>query len=212
MNRAESERPPSIIPGHVERVGILGGTFDPVHLGHLLLAQEALEELNLNRIFFIPAAISPYKQDRPPSVTSADRLEMLRLAIAGEPRFSVDERELFRDGLSYTIDTVRLLLDDHPGVRFLYLIGADHLRELDGWHESDALKNLIDFAVFERADADGDEIKRFPVLRRRIDISSTEIRTRLSKGLDVRYHLPSTVHDYIMKHSLYRPTPSDGQV
>ena len=197
-------------PGHVERVGIFGGTFDPIHLGHLILAQVALEELDLDRIIFVPAAISPYTQDQPPAATPRDRLEMIRTAINEEPRFSVDDRELARKGPSYTIDTVRSLLGDYPGVRFLYLIGADQLKDLSGWHEFHDLKNLVDFAVFDRSDNGHAGIADYPVVHRRIDISSTEIRERLAKGLDVRYYLPSTVHDHIMTHSLYLSPRSDA--
>ena len=199
------------IPGHVERVGILGGTFDPIHLGHLILAQAALEELDLDRILFIPAALSPHKKEVPPSVSAADRLEMIRLAIVGEPRFSLDDRELHREGPSYTIDTVRSLLGDHPGVRFLYLIGADNIRDLETWHEIDELKNLVDFAVFERSKRESGVRSGFPVVQRVIDISSTEIRERLAKGLSVRYLLPSSVHDYIMSHHLYSSSPCDAK-
>ena len=199
------------IPGHVERVGLFGGTFDPVHLGHLILAQTALEELRLDRIIFIPAAISPYKQGQPPAASPEDRLNMIRSAIADESRFSVDDRELGRKGPSYTIDTVRSFLGDYPGVRFFYLIGADQLKELNGWHEIAELKNLIDFAVFERADLDQSERHNYPVVHRRIDISSTEVRERLAKGLDVRYYLHSTVYDLIMTKSPYHSPCSDAQ-
>ena len=198
------------IPGHVERVGILGGTFDPIHLGHLIQAQAALEELNLDRIVFLPAAISPYKQDRPPAALHQDRMEMIRLAIDDEPRFSADDRELDRIGPSYTIDTVRSLLGDYPGVRFFYLIGADQLKDLRGWHEFHDLEKLIDFVVFDRSSNGHVVITDYPMVHRRIDISSTEIRERLAKGLAVRYFLPSTVHDYIMTHSLYLSPRSDA--
>lgn len=193
------------IPGHVERVGLFGGTFDPVHLGHLILAESALEELDLDRIVFIPAAISPHKTTRPPSATAQQRLEMLRLAVEGNPRFSVDERELHRSGPSYAVETVRSLLGDHPGVRFLYFIGADNISELGTWHEIDELKNLIDFVVLDRGTGTAAAGGEFPVVGRRIDISSTEIRERLAKGLPVRYLLPSPVLDYIMTHRLYLP-------
>lgn len=194
-------------PGHVERVGLFGGTFDPVHLGHLILAQAALEELDLDRVLFIPASISPHKNGSPPIASQQDRLEMIRLAIEWESRFSVDDRELHREGPSYTIETVRSLLADYCGVRFLYLIGADNVRELGSWHESTELRNLIDFAVFERSERQACETMEFPVVRRRIDISSTEIRERLAKRLSVRYFLPSSVHDYIMTHRLYSSIP-----
>ncbi len=199
------------IPGHVERVGIFGGSFDPIHLGHLILAQTALEELDLDRLIFIPTSISPFKAHLPPPLAAASRLEMIRLAIEGEARFSVDAREVEREGPSYTIDTVRSLMLDYPGVRFLYLIGADNVPDLAGWHESEELKNLVDFALFDRAGGESHQAAEFPVIGRRIDISSTEIRERLAKGLSVRYLLPSPVHDYIMTHRFYRPL-SDDQI
>jgi nicotinate-nucleotide adenylyltransferase len=162
-----------------------------------------LEQLSLDRILFIPAGISPHKRRRPPVASAEDRLRMLQLAIAGDPRFSVDDRELLRAGPSYTIDTIRSLFGDCPGVRFLYLIGADNVRDLGSWHEIDDLKNLIDFAVFDRGEGNESVTHEFPVVSRRIDISSTEIRERLAKGLSVRYLLPSTILDHIMTHRLY---------
>lgn len=200
------------IPGHVERVGIFGGSFDPVHLGHLLLAEAALEELDLDRIIFIPAGVSPFKQNRPPGASPDQRLAMLRLATAGEPRFSVDERELLRSGPSYTIDTVRSLMGDYPGVRFLFLIGADNLKDLPEWHDADELMRLVDFAVFDRGDSDGFLLGEsgLPVVRRRIDISSTEIRQRASGGLSIRFMVPEQVYDYIMTQAPYRPESDHG--
>lgn len=199
------------IPGHVERVGIFGGSFDPVHLGHLILAEAALEELDLDRIIFIPAGVSPFKQDRPPGGSPEQRLAMLRLATAGEARFSVDDRELHRLGPSYAIDTVRSLMGDYPGVRFLFLIGADNLRDLPRWHEAEELMKLVDFAVFDRGDADRSvDASGFPVVRRRIDLSSTEIRQRSSGGLSIRFMVPEQVYDYIMTQAPYRPVSDHG--
>lgn len=196
-------------PGHVERVGIFGGTFDPVHHGHLLLAEAALEQLDLDRILFIPAALSPFKQDRPPGASAEQRLRMLRLATASEPRFGVDDREIHRDGPSYTLDTVRSLLGDHPGVRFLLLIGADNLAELERWHRIDELRNLVDFAVLDRGDDPGATECGFPVVKRRVDLSSTEIRERLAKGLSIRLMVPAPVYDVIMSEHPY-PELSHG--
>jgi len=193
------------IPGHVERVGIFGGSFDPVHLGHLVLAESAMEQLDLDRILFIPAAISPFKQDRPPGATPEQRLRMLRDATASEPRFEIDGRELQREGPSYTIETIRELLGDYPGVRFILLIGSDNLPDLDSWRDAAELRNLVDIAVLDRG---GDEslIERsgFPVVRRRIDLSSTEVRERLASGLSVRQMLPPGVYDLIMTEHPYR--------
>jgi nicotinate-nucleotide adenylyltransferase len=192
------------IPGHVERVGLFGGSFDPVHLGHLILAEAALEKLELDRIIFIPAALSPFKTEHPPLASNDSRLGMLRAAIATESRFSVDDRELHREGISYTVDTVRELLGDHPGVRFLYLIGADNLKDLPRWHEIEELRNLVDFAVLDRGKTPELEACELPVVRRRIDLSSTEIRGRLAKGLSIRFMVPERVYDFIMTHHPYR--------
>jgi nicotinate-nucleotide adenylyltransferase len=192
------------IPGHVERVGLFGGTFDPIHLGHLILAEAALEELHLDRIIFIPARVSPFKQDQTPGASAAQRLAILRLAIEGEPRFSFDDRELCREGPSYTIDTVRSLMGDHPGVRFLFLIGVDNLKDLPSWHSIGELMNLVDFAVLDRGDQGVPPENGFPVVRRRIDLSSTEIRDRFSKGLSIRFMVPGEVYEYLMTHAPYR--------
>lgn len=199
------------IPGHVERVGLFGGSFDPIHLGHLILAEAAMEELQLDRIIFIPAGVSPFKTDRPPGASADQRLSMVREAIKDEPRFSVDERELRREGPSYTIETVRSLLGDHPGVRFIYLIGADNLADLHKWYEIEELKNLVDFALLDRGDAISDAQTELPVVRRRIDLSSTEIRERVSKGLSIRFMVPSSVYDTMMTSHLYL-TSSHGNV
>lgn len=187
-------------PGYVERVGLFGGTFDPIHFGHLILAQSALEELDLDRVIFIPAKISPHKITSPPILSGEERLEMIRLAIEGEGRFSVDDRELKREGYSYAIDTVRSLMGDYPGIRFVYLIGADNVDSLSRWKDISELLNLVDFAVFERADHVDSEGIKFPLVRRRVDISSTEIRERLAKGHSIRYFVSLPVYDYLMSH------------
>jgi nicotinate-nucleotide adenylyltransferase len=204
-------RPRQRIPGHVDRVGIFGGTFDPVHHGHLLMAQEALEQLGLDRLLFIPAAVSPFKQDRVPGATADQRLAMIRLATAPEPRFVVDDRELRRGGPSYTVDTVRSLLEDHPGVRFILLIGSDQLPQLGQWRGITELKNLVDFAILTRGD-DSSLIgaSDFPRVIRRIDLSSTEIRNRLASGLSVRLMVPAEVYQYIMTEHPYRSDSFHG--
>jgi nicotinate-nucleotide adenylyltransferase len=199
------------IPGHIERVGLFGGTFDPIHLGHLILAEAAMEELDLDRIIFIPAGLSPFKTERPPMASNNDRLFMLKSAIANESRFSIDERELSRTGPSYTVETVREMLDDHPGVRFIYLIGADNLKDLQKWHQIDELRNLVDFAVLGRGTFPEESACDFPVVCRRIDLSSTEIRKRLAAGLSIRFMVPGAVYDFLMHHNPYRNSP-DGDL
>lgn len=215
MNNEKGAAPPEPSrgrpPGHVERVGLFGGSFDPVHLGHLILAEAALEKLKLDRIIFIPAWVSPFKQDRPPGASAGQRLRMLQEAIVGEDRFSVDDRELRKEGPSFTIDTVRSLLGDHPGVRFLLLIGADNLKDLHLWRSIGELSNLVDFAVLDRSE--GKELMadhRFPVVQRRIDLSSTEVRERSSRGLSIRFMVPPGVYDMIMSEAPYRTASPHG--
>src|SRR4051812_21402900 len=118
------------------RTGLFGGSYDPIHLGHLILAREALEQLGLDRVIFIPAAISPHKLHREPAPAET-RLEMVRVAIEGEPGFEVEDCELGRGGPSFTIDTVRWLRERHPGDEFFYFIGDDNLAKLDTWLEID---------------------------------------------------------------------------
>jgi len=190
-------------PGHVQRVGIFGGTFDPIHLGHLILAEAALESLSLDRVIFIPNGFSPFKVATPPLASPEDRLEMIRLSIKEEARFSVDDREVRRSGPSYTIDTVRSLLAEYPGVRFVYLIGADNLKDLEKWHEIKELKNLVDFAVLDRRHLASSESIEFPIVQRRIDLSSTEIRQQVKNGLSIRFMVSEGVYQYIMKRGLY---------
>ena len=192
-----------------KRIGLFGGTFDPIHWGHLLLAQEALEKLQLDKVVFIPAKISPHKVGQHPVASNEHRLSMIHEAIQGEERFSLDDRELKREGISYSIDTVRDLQEETPFTEFVFLIGEDHLAHLSSWKESEELEQRVAFAVFTRGK--NQEISRlqqyrFPMIERCIDISSTEIRERLARGASVRYFLPTPVFNYIEKHSLYKPT------
>jgi nicotinate-nucleotide adenylyltransferase len=161
------------------------------------------------RILFVPAGLSPFKTDAPPAASADLRLEMLRAAVAGEPRFEIDDRELRREGPSFTIDTVEELLGDHPGVRFLYLIGTDHLPDLNRWHRIGELRNLVDFAVLDRGESPAME-SDFPIVKRRIDLSATEIRARANEGLSIRFMVPEAVYDIIVTRSLYR-TPSHAR-
>jgi nicotinate-nucleotide adenylyltransferase len=183
------------------KIGLYGGTFDPVHHGHLILARHAAETLCLDRVIFIPNAISPHKQHR--EAAPADlRLAMVRTAIAAEPRMEVDDIELRRTGPSFTIDTVTALKQAHGQADFCYFIGADNLRDLNTWHRIDDLMRLVDFVVLGRGSEyppDG-----FTTLDRRIDISATEIRDRIANGRSIRYLVPESVRVFIESHQLYR--------
>ena len=198
-----------------ERIGIYGGTFDPVHTGHLILARDAVELLDLARMIFVPAAVSPHKLDRAPGASGADRLAMLRAAVADESAFEVDALELDRPGPSYTFDTVAALQARRPDAEWHYLIGADNVPDLSTWHRADELRARVKFAVFHRRAPDGvvPGAAGLPTLGRVVDLSSTEIRNRVASGLSIRYLVPERVRDYIEACGLYRhpsPTPPGG--
>lgn len=185
------------------RLGLFGGTFDPPHIGHLIVAQDALAALAVERIVFIPAALPPHKRDR--EVTPAAlRLAMLRAATAGNPHFEVDPLELEREGPSYTVDTLRAWARRQPDARLVLIMGADQYAELDGWKEPEAVRRLAEIAVLAR----GDETAAGPatvVGVRRIDVSSTEIRARVGEGRSIRYLVPPAVEALIREQALYGP-------
>ncbi len=183
------------------RTALYGGSFDPIHHGHLILAREAVERLALDRVIFIPAMQSPFKMDRVPS-PPALRLAMVRAAIAGEPHFECDESEVHRTGPSFTVDTVEAWRARAPGDEFFYLIGQDNVQDLSKWRRSSELQEMIKFVVFERdASAPSHD---FPVIRRRMDISATEIRMRVAEGMSIRYLVPDAVREIVETHRLYK--------
>ena len=191
-----------------QRIGLYGGSFDPIHHGHLLLAREAMESLALDKILFLPARVSPYKIDTPPT-DSVIRAEMIAAAICGEKGFEMDDRETRRQGPSYTIDTIREFRAERPDAKLYYLIGEDSLADLSGWRESEELCRLTEFVILPRANASaGEESLSRPVsshtLTTFISISSTEIRTRVEKGLSIRYFTPCSVMEIIRKYQLYK--------
>ena len=183
------------------RLGLYGGSFDPIHHGHLILARQALEDLSLDRIIFIPAAESPFKLNHS-SASAADRFAMVQLAVEGEPAFLVDPLEIDRQAPSYTIDTARAYHAQHPGDRLFFLVGEDHVAALPKWNEFEELGRLVQFAILSRSDQ---PLKvGYPVVRRRFDLSSTEIRNRVANDLPISYLVPEKVLRYIQKRELYR--------
>jgi nicotinate-nucleotide adenylyltransferase len=188
------------------KLGLFGGSFDPVHLGHLLVAQAAVEELGLDRLFFIPAAQSPFKPENKPA-PDAVRLQLLRLALAGKTNCEIDEQEIKRGGISYTIETLRDYAKRFPGVQLFYLIGADNISKLTEWREADELAKLTEFVAIPRPGEKAAEIPRpfrgrilkgFP-----IEISSSQIRARVKVGLPVENLVPSFVAEAIRAAQLY---------
>ncbi len=182
------------------RIGLFGGSFDPIHHGHLILGRDALDALDLERLIFIPATISPFKPGTPPSPAHL-RLEMVQAAIAGEPGFECEDFEIGRPGPSYTIDTVEHLRGRFPGAQFYYLIGHDHLAKLPLWRRYEELRHLVEFVVFEReAGLPASGVRALP---RRLDISATEIRQRVAAKNSIRYLVPEPVRAIIERDHLY---------
>jgi nicotinate-nucleotide adenylyltransferase len=199
----------------IERVGVLGGTFDPLHYGHLVAANEAASQLELARVLFLPAANPPHKQGEP--VTSAkDRIAMVQLAIADNPRFELCLLELERGGLSYTVETLRELHRREPGIEPYFIIGMDSLVDLPSWHDPTGVLREAQLVAVHRAGwdvPDLDQLERVvPGVRDRVrilripglDISSTDLRDRVMKAQPVRYLIPDSVIAYIQAHALYR--------
>lgn len=192
-----------------ERLGLLGGTFDPPHLGHLLVAYTALEGLGLTGVRLIPAHQQPLKRAGG-TAAAGHRLAMTRLLAAVDPRLAVDPIELDRGGLSFTIDTVRAYRTAHPNTELVLLLGEDAVRTLPHWREPEALAVEARIVAVTRGDEGADGAGTgFAVERlrsRRVDISSTEIRARVRDGLPIRGFVPDAIADYIETHGLYRTT------
>jgi len=197
-----------------QRIGIMGGTFDPIHIGHLALAQEVYEQFDLDKIIFMVAGKHPLKVE---GVTPVDyRLEMVRIAIKDNPHFEVNDFEASRDEVTYTIDTLRHLHEIHPaGTEFFFITGADALHEILEWKDAD---KLADMSLFVGATRPGYDIElardRHEKAAKHFDIrylevpalavSSTDIRARICDGRDVRYLVGDVVADYIREHNLYQ--------
>ena len=198
----------------VQRVGVLGGTFDPPHIGHLILGEYAVEALDLECLLYVPAADPPHKRHRY-KTSVAHRLAMLRLALAGNEHFCLSRIDIDRPGPHYSLDMVRIAQEQYPGARLYFVMGGDSLRDLPRWYRPDDLMELCTFAVMQRP---GDRIDPhmhdaiLPNLAKHVvlletpvlEISSTEIINRLRDGRSVRYLVPDSVLAYIAEHGLYR--------
>lgn len=184
----------------LKKIGIFGGTFDPVHHGHLILASDAVETLDLDSMIFVPAAISPHKLEREPT-SPAIRLEMLRAAIGGEPRFTFDAMELERPSPSYAVDTMQTLRQREPTTEFFYLIGEDNVARLSTWHRFPELSKMVQFVVLDRGGLKTEH--PYPAIRRHLDISATDIRNRVASGRSIRYLVPPAVETIIRERQLY---------
>jgi nicotinate-nucleotide adenylyltransferase len=195
------------------RIGVFGGTFDPVHLGHLILAEQSREQARLDRVLFVPAARPPNKQHQ--AITPfSQRVEMLALAIAGHPAFQIDELEKDRPGPSYTVDTLEELHRRYPDDQLSLLIGSDCLSDLAHWRDPARICQLAELLIMARP---GWSIEQFPTeanlprdMHRQIihapmiDLASRDLRRRAAEGRSLRYLVPRAVECYISAHRLYQ--------
>ena len=197
------------------RLGVLGGTFDPPHVGHLILAEEARTSLELQRVLFVPAG-DPWRKSGQHVTPAGHRLAMLRLALASDPYFDVCTLEVERAGPSYTVDTLEALHGLHgPGLELYFILGEDALHDLSNWKDPERIVTLAWLAVAPRAEGSGPDTpdlgagvpgigeRIVPIAMPAIDISSTALRARARAGQSLRYLVPLAVDEYIRQHGLY---------
>ncbi|MCA9052516.1 MAG: nicotinate-nucleotide adenylyltransferase [Planctomycetaceae bacterium] len=196
------------------RIGIFGGTFDPVHYGHLLLAEQCREQLELDAVWLMPAAVPPHKQ-RVGISDAKHRVAMLELAAAGHPPFQVSRLELERGGTSFTVDTLSALHAEAPDRELVLLIGADSLTDLSTWREPQRILELSQVAAVNRGrqmidlaeihqSIPGAAGRIVSVAMPAVDLSATDIRARVAAGRSIRFMVPRAVEEYIRQHGLYR--------
>lgn len=201
---------------NTERIGVFGGSFDPVHIGHLIIAQDALEQLELDRVIFVPAAISPHKQDQQPT-EGRHRFEMLKRATADNLKFEVSDLELLRGGVSYTVDTMEHQQEAHPNAELFFIVGFDSLRKMHHWHRVERLFEICTVVPFGRGGEDPDMVLAESGLSNdwkkklsdrlirvhEVEVSASEIRMRIAEGLSIQTLVPPEVAMYIAEHNLY---------
>lgn len=200
--------------GSPAALGLMGGTFDPIHLGHLLIANAALEQLPLDAVLFLPDGDPPHKE---PHTPGADRLRMVELALQGEPRFHVSDMELRRAGTTYTVDTLLALKQQAPGISLTYLVGSDTFLLFPTWRTADRVATLCDMAIVMRPGDDADHIRarqaafqaayglNSTLLRGiGLDLSSSMVRSAVREGKPIHNLVPAGVAGYIARHNLYQ--------
>lgn len=199
------------------RIGIMGGTFDPIHHAHLILGEQAYDQLKLDLVLFLPAGRPPHKMHRTGGATNEERLEMTRLATEDNPHFKVDDLEMREDRLSYSYETLEELKKAHPDDEFFFIIGEDSLNDLDTWREPQRICDAASLLVAIRGHRDpavlekmiehtrtlyGARIIRLETVN--MDISSTKIRALVAEGRSIRYYVPEQVREYIEEHGIYK--------
>ena len=200
----------------MRKVGIMGGTFNPIHIAHLILAEQAYEQYELDEILFMPSKRPAYK-DLNEVIDEEYRQHMIELAIADHPCFQIDTMEFYREGNTYTADTLLELTKKNPDVAYYFIIGADSLFQLEHWWRPEVILSLATILAANREDKDDDLVNsKIEELTKtynaqihllkipQIDISSKMIRARIQDGKTIRYFVPKVVQDYIKQHNLYR--------
>ena len=196
-----------------KRIGIMGGTFDPIHIGHLMLAECAYEQFSLDTVLFIPSGNPPHKQKRMDGATDRQRMEMVKLAISDNNHFGLDAEEMEREGFSYTKDTLIRLKSLHPSYEYFFIIGADSLMSFDTWREPEEIcrrctvRDQLDMKIMqERIRCLEQEFKaKICVLKTPdVDIASSRLRSWIREGRSVRYYVPDAVFRYIAESGVYQ--------
>lgn len=194
---------PPIVEGR-KRIGILGGTFNPPHMGHLLMAEQVGNQLELDEVWFMPTAKPPHAPGKK-TIASQHRLQMVQLAIEDNPLFKLQPYEIHRGGINYTVDTMRHFVESYPEADFYFIIGADSANDLSTWRDIDELISLVQFVAVRRP-GQGPYNGPYPILwvdSPLVDLSSTEIRLRVYLEQSIRYQVPAKVENYIYQHRLY---------
>ena len=192
----------------MKRVGVFGGTFDPPHVGHLIAAERAVEQAELDHLLFVPTSVPPHKRDHEPE-DGKHRLQMLRRSVQGNPRLRVSDIELRRGGVSYTVDTLKQLTANLPGTELAFIMGMDMLADFPTWRARDEILDLAEILVLTRPDFPLPKLEH--KLRERVRIcripdvgvASSEIRRRVKEGKSIRYMVIEEVEVYIVRHGLY---------
>lgn len=204
------------MPERKKRIGLMGGTFDPIHIGHLMLGECAFEQFKLDKVLFLPAGNPPHKQGRTEGASDAQRLEMVQLAIRNNPHFELDPEEMYRTGLSYTYQTLQSLRERHPDTQYYFIIGADSLMTFDTWRKPELIcQNCILLAaVRDQLDLKTMEQKMQELETRYgavihllhtpdVEIASSALRSWCRQNRSIRYYVPDSVLEYIKENRIY---------
>ena len=195
------------MPALRRKVGIMGGTFDPIHIGHLILGESAYEQFQLDTVLFMPSGNPPHKRNRE-GASNSQRIEMVRLAIEGNNHFQLSLEEMHEEGYTYTKETLTRLTAEHPDTDYFFIMGADSLFEFDTWRCPDEIARLCTLIVAVRDGLSSSELRYQADIRKltspNLDISSHMIRRWISEGASIRYYVPDPVRTYIMENGVYR--------